>query len=368
MCIYMVITTHTYCECEDNTSDYLLYVDADSYHNTYDQVKLNTVEYTYMETDSIRVLSSVVMMNPCCNSSDYIVVDSETIYYGPYMKTGMKVYENPDDDFCNKIVFKDSQWKIGCPPKSGAGYTNPRQDLTPPRNGWVHNREQTWKTAPPGVVVHKVRITNPPLVLSIQDESFPDMSGIYNLNNYSYNGYPSYHSTNACIQVQPNPSGGILEFNWYWEDTNTHEKVKISNTVPPSYTPAGWDGWDSEVDENKTLVLSNTLLCSTKKGRHFISKFHPQFCDKKIDCNNNIDEKDCPEIKMLDSVLITLSILLGGAGLFLMLKYSHMIDVCSTKIPRTMTNTNTKDKIIDNITLGWHSFQIFWRIFFLNLV
>ena len=323
----MVLTTRN-THCEDNTSDHLLYVDADSYHNTYKQWKIGASYFFY--------------------------------YYGPYVRTGMKEYEPPNIRYC-KIVFKNSQWKLTDPKNTGRPvYINPQQDDTPPKNGWLHKDG----SALPGVVVHKVPITNPPLVLSIQGESFPDMAGIYTLNNNSYNGYPSYHGSNGSLKVQLYNDGDEWEFNWYWKDTNTFEQVKISNTVPPSYTPAGWDGWDSEEDENKTLVLSNALLCSTDKGRYFISKFHPHFCDKKIDCDNKIDEKECPEIKMLDSMLIALSILLGCVGLFLMLKYSHIMDICNTKISRTMTNTNTKDNIIDNMTLGRHSFQIFLTIFF----
>ena len=61
---------------------------------------------------------------------------------------------------------------------------------------------------------------------------------------------------------------------------------------------------------------------------------------------------------MLDSMLITLSIVLGGVGLFLMLKYSHIMDICRTNIHTTMPDTNNKDNIIDDITLGRHSFEI----------
>ena len=66
-----------------------------------------------------------------------------------------------------------------------------------------------------------------------------------------------------------------------------------------------------------------------------------------------MDEKNCQEIGFLRSLLITLSIVLLGVGLFLILRYSHIMDIHCTSITMPMSvNKNTKDDIKDNITLG----------------
>ena len=202
--------------------------------------------------------------------------------------------------------------------------------------------------------VYLVPIIPPPLVLSVQGDSIPNMTGLYYLSNSTYNGYPSYHGSQGCIAVQGNKKRRRYEDHlWYWKSNKTDAKIEISSAVPASYTPVGWHGWDVEEQKNKMLVSPNVPFCSTDYGGYFISKSYPQFCNKKPDCNNNADEKDCPEIDIVGSIFITIGIVLVGMGLFLILRYSHMMDIHRTNITMSRTkNIDENDAIIDYITLG----------------
>ena len=131
-----------------------------------------------------------------------------------------------------------------------------------------------------------------------------------------------------------------------WRQVNCSEFVSETET----------EHSDCFLCKNQTVVLSNTsdtIFCPTDNGGYFISKFHPNYCDKKHDCNNNMDEKDCSDMKILESMAITFGIVLVGVGLYLMLRYSRILDIHNPNIEVSRTaNINTKDAIIDSITLG----------------
>ena len=205
------------------------------------------------------------------------------------------------------------------------------------------------------ITIYLVPKVPPPPVLSIQGDFIQGLAGQYTLSNTTHNGYPYYQGSHGNISVHYPLISEPHEANskWCWEVTKTGQKIQISNSVPPSYTPVGWDEWDKKEYENKTLVLSNRLFCTTGNFTgYFISKSHKHFCDKKPDCNNNMDEKDCFEIRILESMLIALGIVLVGVGLFLMLRYSHILDIHCTNITMSGTVSNIKDDIVDNITIG----------------
>ena len=200
------------------------------------------------------------------------------------------------------------------------------------------------------IAIHLVPIIPPPPVLSIQGDFIPGLAGQYILSNTTHNGYPYYQGSHGKIAVK---SGYGVNRKWCWEDEKTGNRMQISDTVPPSYTPVGWNEWKKEEYENKTLVLSNRLFCTTSNSTgYFILKSHKHFCDKKPDCNNNVDEEDCFEIRILESMLIALGIVLVGVGLFQMLRFCHMLDIQCTNITMSKTVANIQDDIIDNITIG----------------
>ena len=129
----------------------------------------------------------------------------------------------------------------------------------------------------------------------------------------------------------------------------------MTNTTPPSYTPVGWDDWSIKEYENKTVVLSEGLFCSSKEGGgYFISRTHPQYCNNRAECSNDIDEDDCFTIGFIPGLLITLGIVLVGVVVFLILHFSNMMHMHSTDIvvPNTGEDKDMKDNIIDDITLG----------------
>ena len=136
-------------------------------------------------------------------------------------------------------------------------------------------------------------------------------------------------------------------------------------TYPP-YTPAHW-GWNILKDENQTIVLSRGLFCTTKSGPdYFISKKDPQFCNKKPDCLNGVDEIECPlELGFISMMLITIGIVGCGVGLFLVFRYFRIMDMQSTDIVVTMAGTNNtmEEQIIDKITIGMAGFQIYIDIY-----
>ena len=243
---------------------------------------------------------------------------------GPYVKTGQAIeYQHTSPQYSDKILFKDNQWVITDDSVICCGYINiDNNSLIPPKTGWV-DRDGSENHQ---MVVHVVPIITPPLVLSIKGDSLQDIAGLYNLLSFPYNGYPIYYNDEGYIRVFS------YDYQWYWEN-KTGATVKISSSLPPSYSPAGWVGWDVEEDGNKTVVLSSTrLFCSTDHGGYFITKSHSHFCNKKPNCNNNVDENDCSVINIAGSMLISLGIVLMGVGIFLILHYSHIMDIHSPRI------------------------------------
>ena len=277
-------------------------------------------------------------------------------YDGPYVMTGEIVNERPEYESTwrkdAKILFRDNQWVITYP-GGDPWYTNQQQDLTPPLRGWVFC---IYGTMHPSFAVHKVSVTPLPPVLSIQVESAPHIAGLYTLSNTttSHFGYPIYNGSNGYIAVQYQHNGLYPEYNWYWLSPSTGVMVQMTKTYP-SYSPAHWEGWDVEETESKTLVLANIpnrLIkgCSSYKYEgYFIPRSDKRFCNRIQDCKNNMDEKDCKNISLLGSMSITLLIVLVGAGLFLILRYSGIMDIHNTnmRVSRTVTNSD-----VDYFALG----------------
>merc|ERR1719233_2016459 len=129
----------------------------------------------------------------------------------------------------------------------------------------------------------------------------------------------------------------------------------MSSTEPPPYTPAGWssaDGWEVEVTENNTVVLSplpSTFYCSTnyddilsvsEYDGYILSKSNPKLCNKKADCSNKLDEVDCPVIGFLAVMSISLCIVFVGAGFFLISSYFRILNFRSNNKTLSRTGTN----------------------------
>ena len=287
----------------------------------------------------------------------YVQDDYREHYLGPFELTsvlsGRPEYKHTWE---NRMFFNDSQWVITNHDGTTRCY-NPRQDLTPPRDGWYWSDGRKLN-----IIVYTVPVTTPPPKIIIKSDSVPEITGIYSLFDKQL-GYPSYTSSHAKIAVRDDGYG----YHWFWRDSRTNKKVWMTRTVTyPPYTPADW-GWNIEEADNKTIVLSGGLFCTAMNNSyvtrldyfprtdHFISKTDPQFCNRKPDCSNGVDEIECPlELGFIPMMFITIGIVGLGVMLFLVFRYFHIMDMQSTDIVVTMAGTNNtmEEQIIDKITIG----------------
>ena len=167
-------------------------------------------------------------------------------------------YQNTEVANAN-IWFRDNQWVLTHHNNVILYNNNPIQGLTPPKKGWLY-KDGTNND----ITIHLVPIIPPPPLLSIQGDFLPGVAGLYTLSNTTHNGYPCYQNNHGSISVKygygyPHVNG----HTWSWKGTKTGGTFRISDSVPPSYTPTGWNEWKVEANENKTIVSSNRLFCTT---------------------------------------------------------------------------------------------------------
>ena len=299
------------------------------------------------------------------DTGDHLLYLKSDVKDGVFVKTGRNINERPEYKSTRntgfKILFKDNKW-VNTWPNGSINFMNPKQAHTPPRKGWVrYSNGSKW----PNIIMYKVPIVPPPPKLSIHDDFILDLAGLYTLSNTTHHGYPYYYGSHGNITVQPerNFTSNIYKYHWYWQNYETDIKVRMSNLIPPSYTPTGWDGWIVEKVESATVVLSNPLFCNLEDGGYFISKSDPKFCNMRPDCINKVDEEDCSQQSFLASMAISLGIVLVGVGFFLILRHARIMDIQSTNITVSTTGTERNDDI-DFITLG-KIFQTFLTRYFL---
>ena len=107
----------------------------------------------------------------------------------------------------------------------------------------------SWKS----MIVEKVQVKTPCREFFMKGNTLPDLKGVYILSHTIDQGYPVYNHKKGTLTVEYDKRD---RYHWYWSNS-TGQKVQMTHTQPPPYTPAGWgekDGW--VVVGTETIVLS----------------------------------------------------------------------------------------------------------------